>query len=121
MCMYKYSLLSRYCVKSPCMHNPVCHIHQGLYTVSHWLGYCSAACTVAVTCEKDIGMGLCTFNVYVMLSLHLVCLLFGTSIPTSFYIFLKKFFMNLFLRISHGCYRRVERRAVLLKSPISVA
>ena len=34
---------------------------------------------VAVTCEKDVGMGLCTFNFVLRLSLHLVCLLFGTS------------------------------------------
>ena len=31
------------------------------------------------TCEKDVGMGLCTFNFVLRLSLHLVCLLFGTS------------------------------------------
>ena len=30
-------------------------------------------------CEKDVGMGLCTFNFVFRLSLHLVCLLFGTS------------------------------------------
>ena len=34
---------------------------------------------VAVTGEKDVGMGLCTFNFVFRLSLHLVCLLFGTS------------------------------------------
>ena len=34
---------------------------------------------VAVTCEKDVGVGLCTFNFVLRLSLHLVCLLFGTS------------------------------------------
>ena len=39
-------------------------------------GPCSA---VVVTCEKDEGMGLCTFNFVLRLSLHLVCLLFGTS------------------------------------------
>ena len=32
-----------------------------------------------MTCEKDVGMGLCTFNFVLRLSLHLVCLLFGTS------------------------------------------
>ena len=41
----------------------------------------------AVTCEKDVGMGLCMFNSVILLSLHLVSVLFGTSIPTSFYIF----------------------------------
>ena len=43
-----------------------------------------------LTCEKDVGMGLCMFNFVMMLSLHLVSVLFGTSIPTSLYIFLKK-------------------------------
>ena len=32
-----------------------------------------------MACEKDVGMGLCTFNFVFRLSLHLVCLLFGTS------------------------------------------
>ena len=36
-------------------------------------------CIVQLTCEKDVGMGLCTFNFVFRLSLHLVCLLFGTS------------------------------------------
>ena len=35
--------------------------------------------TLQLTCEKDVGMGLCTFNFVLRLSLHLVCLLFGTS------------------------------------------
>ena len=35
--------------------------------------------TLQLTCEKDVGMGLCTFNFVFRLSLHLVCLLFGTS------------------------------------------
>ena len=30
-----------------------------------------------LTCEKDVGMGICMFN---LLSLHLVSVLFGTSI-----------------------------------------
>ena len=30
-------------------------------------------------CEKDVGMGLCTFNFVLRLSLHLVCYLFDTS------------------------------------------
>ena len=34
---------------------------------------------VQLTCEKDVGMGLCTFNFVFRLSVHLVCLLFGTS------------------------------------------
>ena len=34
--------------------------------------------TLQLTCEKDVGMGLCTFNFVLRLSLHLVCLLFGT-------------------------------------------
>ena len=40
-----------------------------------------------LTCEKDVGMGLCMFNFVILLSLHLVSVLFGTSIPTSFFIF----------------------------------
>ena len=40
-----------------------------------------------LTCEKDVGMGLCMFNSVIMLSLHLVSVLFGTSIPISFYMF----------------------------------
>ena len=44
-----------------------------------------------LTCEKDVGMGLCMFNFVIMLSLHLVSVFFGTSIPTSFY--LKMFFL----------------------------
>ena len=40
----------------------------------------------SITCKKDVGMELCTF--VIMLSLHLVSvLIFGTSIPTSFYNF----------------------------------
>ena len=35
--------------------------------------------TLQLMCEKDVGMGLCTFNFVLRLSLHLVCLLFGTS------------------------------------------
>ena len=35
--------------------------------------------TLQLTCEKYVGMGLCTFNIVFRLSLHLVCLLFGTS------------------------------------------
>ena len=31
---------------------------------------------VAVKCEKDVGMGLCTFNFVFRLSLHLVCIFF---------------------------------------------
>ena len=31
--------------------------------------------TLQLTCEKDVGMGLCTFNFVLRLSLHLVCLL----------------------------------------------
>ena len=45
-----------------------------------------------LTCEKDVGMGLCMFNFVILLSLYLVSMLFGTSIPTSFYIFGKCFF-----------------------------
>ena len=41
-----------------------------------------------MTCEKDVGMGLCTFNFVLRLSLHLVCLLFGTSSLHLFEIFL---------------------------------
>ena len=43
--------------------------------------------TLQLTCEKDVGMGLYMFNFVIMLSLHLVSVLFGTSIPTSLYIF----------------------------------
>ena len=43
--------------------------------------------TLQLTCEKDVGMGLYMFNFMIMLSLHLVSALFGTSIPTYFYIF----------------------------------
>ena len=35
--------------------------------------------TLQLMREKDVGMGLCTFNFVLRLSLHLVCLLFGTS------------------------------------------
>ena len=42
--------------------------------------------------EKDVGMGLCMFNFVI----HLVSVLFGTSIPTSFYIFWKIFFCTLY-------------------------
>ena len=45
-----------------------------------------------LTCEKDVGLGLCMFNFAILLSLHLVSVLFGTSIPTSVYIFGKCFF-----------------------------
>ena len=50
-----------------------------------------------VTCEKDVGMGLYTFNSVIMLSLHL-SVLFGTSIPTSFYIFGRKKFVLVSVR-----------------------
>ena len=52
---------------------------------THWSRQTVLCCidsghgAVAVTCEKDVGMGLCTFNFVLRLSLHLVCLLFGTS------------------------------------------
>ena len=39
-----------------------------------------------MTCEKDVGMGLCTFNFVFRLSLHLVCSLFGTSSLHLFFI-----------------------------------
>ena len=49
-------------------------------------GRCHALChtfcnlfTLQLMCEKDVGMGLCTFNFVLRLSLRLVCLLFGTS------------------------------------------
>ena len=45
-----------------------------------------------LTCEKDVGMGLCMFNFVILLSLHLVSVLFGSSIPTSLDIFLNVFF-----------------------------
>ena len=35
--------------------------------------------TLQLTCEKDVGMGPCTFNFLLRLSLQLVCLFFGTS------------------------------------------
>ena len=40
-----------------------------------------------LTYEKDVGMGLCMFNFVILLSLHLVSVLFGSSIPTSLDIF----------------------------------
>ncbi len=62
--------------------------------------YYSAA--VAVTCKKDVGMGLCMFNfvfyvitpafAYCHANIHLVWILFGIVIPTYFCIFLKCFF-----------------------------
>ena len=47
---------------------------------------CSYIFMLELTCEKDVGMGLCMFNFVIMLSLHLVSGFFGTS-RTSFYIF----------------------------------
>ncbi len=44
--------------------------------------------SLQLTCEKDVGMGLCMLCL--CYPLHFVCLLFGTSIPTSPYIFKKK-------------------------------
>ena len=41
------------------------------------------------TSQKDVGMGLCTFNFVLRLSLHLVCLLFVTS---SLHLFFFKFY-----------------------------
>ena len=49
--------------------------------------------TLQLTCEKDVGMELCTFNFVFRLSVHLVCLLFGTSS-----LHLLNFFENLFIR-----------------------
>ena len=52
--------------------------------------------------EKDVGMGLCTFNFVFRLSLHFVCLLFGTS-STSFLIFLNFFFLTCYKSIGYTC------------------
>ena len=41
-----------------------------------------------MTCEKDVGMGLCTFNFVFRLSLHPCLLTFWHFIPTSLEIFL---------------------------------
>ena len=44
------------------------------YVIHFVIKHCS------VTCEKDVGMGLCTFNFVLRLSYtEFVCLLFGTS------------------------------------------
>ena len=75
------------------------------YTCKHAAGYrmyrCHALChifcnlfTLQLTCEKDVGMGLCTFNFVLRLSLHLVCLLFGTS-SLHLFNFFWKFFIDL--------------------------
>ena len=61
------------------MHNFICFVNICLHIVQ-------------LTCEKDEGMGLCTFNFVFRLSLHLVCLLFGTSS-----LHLLNFFLNFFL------------------------
>ena len=55
--------------------------------------------TLQLMCEKDVGMGLCTFNFVLRLSLHLVCLLFGTSSLHLFEIFLLTCLCNFF-----GCH-----------------
>ena len=61
-----------------------------------------------LTCEKDVGMRLCMFNFVIMLSLHLVSVLFGISIPTSFenvflYLFPSVFFLSTYLTLLGGC------------------
>ena len=60
------------CVDMSCLR---CHTFCNLFTLQ-------------LTCEKDVGMGLCTFNFVLRLSLHLVCLLFGTTSFEFFLIFL---------------------------------
>ena len=77
------------------------------YTCKHAAGYrmyrCHALChtfcnlfTLQLTCEKDVGMGLCTFNFVLKLSLQIVCLLFGTS-SLHLFKFFWKFFIDLFV------------------------
>ena len=63
-----------------------CRIHANMLLATGSTGRCHALhhtfCnlfTLQLMCEKDVGMGLCTFNFVLRLSLHLVCLLFGTS------------------------------------------
>ena len=51
-----------------------------------------------LTCEKDVGMGLCMFNFVIMLSLHLVSGFFGTSIVHLF-TFFENVFLYLFLSV----------------------
>ena len=48
--------------------------------------------TLQLTCEKDVGMGLCTFNFVLR---HIVCLLFGTSSLHLFLIFSNFFLLTL--------------------------
>ena len=57
-----------------------CWLHAGSTGRCHGLRhtFCNLF-TLQLTCEKDVGMGLCTFNFVLRLSLHIVCLLFGTS------------------------------------------
>ena len=47
--------------------------------VMHYVIHFVICLQLQLTCEKDVGMGLCTFNFVLRLSLHIVCLLFGTS------------------------------------------
>ena len=71
-----------------CVHVPIRMYIHCTYTCNMLLatlgstGRCHTFCnlfTLQLMCEKDVGMGLCTFNFVLRLSLHLVCLLFGTS------------------------------------------
>jgi len=58
--------------------------------------YCSA--TVAVTCEKDVGMGLCMLRSCYPYPCFLA---FWHSIPTSFLIFLKFFHFLVYTELPH--------------------
>ena len=49
-----------------------------------------------LTCEKDVKLGLCMFNFAILLSLHLVSVLFGTSILFTFFVHV---FLCMFLSI----------------------